>query len=206
MIAAGDTTPEETRDYARIVLVATGRMTKIIQQLLQFARRTGPQKAPCDLRELTAAALELLRPLADKRGMRLELGPADVAATVLVDAGQFHQVVTNLVMNAVQAMQNAGSVHLELRVERVLPPADVTSAEGTYLCLRITDEGQGISPEDLPHIFEPFFTTKDVGEGTGLGLAVAYGIVREHGGWIGVESQLHTGTTFSVYLPVVGGT
>jgi signal transduction histidine kinase len=73
--------------------------------------------------------------------------------------------------------------------------------ETSALCLRVRDTGAGIAPEHLQHVFEPFFTTKDVGEGTGLGLAVAYGIIREHGGWIAVESRVGFGTTFSVFLP-----
>jgi signal transduction histidine kinase len=98
-------------------------------------------------------------------------------------------------------MKHGGTVELALSRERAQPPADLGGAEGEFLCLRVRDEGEGIAPEHLPHIFEPFFTTKEVGEGTGLGLAVSYGIIREHGGWIAVESETQVGTTFSVFLP-----
>ena len=84
---------------------------------------------------------------------------------------------------------------------RATPPPDVGGPEAEWIRLDVEDEGQGISPEVLPHIFEPFFTTKDVGEGTGLGLAVSYGLVRDHGGWIDVRSELGRGSCFSVYLP-----
>ncbi len=97
----------------------------------------------------------------------LELARSDLDATVSVDVGQIPQVITNLTMNATQAVP-----------------------------------GAGIAPEHLQHVFEPFFTTKDVGEETGLGLAVAYGMIREHSGWIAVESRVGHGTTFSVFLPV----
>jgi len=83
----------------------------------------------------------------------------------------------------------------------VCPPADIEGTEGPYVCVRVADEGEGIAEENIPHLFEPFFTTKDVGEGTGLGLSVAYGIVRDHGGWIAVKSELGKGSLFAVYLP-----
>jgi signal transduction histidine kinase len=86
--------------------------------------------------------------------------------------------------------------------ERTGPPIFVGGPEIEYACVRVKDEGNGIREEDISHVFEPFFTTKDVGEGTGLGLSVAYGIVQEHGGWIVVESAPRKGSSFNVYLPV----
>jgi signal transduction histidine kinase len=202
MIADGETTPDESRDYARIVVGATERMTRTIRQLLQFARRSGPAKAPHDLRELASSALDLLRPLAKQARAELRLAATDVDATALVDAGQIQQVLSNLVMNAIQAMPGGGAVELSLLRAHTEPPAELHAREGEYLCVRVKDQGEGIAPETLSRIFEPFFTTKDVGAGTGLGLAVAYGIVRDHGGWIGVDSAVGEGATFSVYLPV----
>jgi signal transduction histidine kinase len=204
MVAAGETTLEESREYAGIIVGATDRMTATIRQLLQFARRGGPQKVPYDLRRLASETLELLRPLAKPARAELTLSSNDVDATASVDAGQFQQVVTNLVMNAIQAMPGGGVVELSVHKERVEPPAELNRPEGEYLCLRVRDQGDGIAAETLPHIFEPFFTTKDVGAGTGLGLAVTYGIIRDHGGWIAVESKVGEGATFSVYLPVSG--
>ncbi len=204
MIATGEANPDESADYARVIVDAADRMTKTIRRLLQFARRGGAQKAKRDLSELAKESLELMRPLANKRSVQLQLAATRAEASTNVDAGQIQQVITNLVMNAIQAMRGGGTVELSIRSGRGLPPADVGGAEIDYLCLRVKDDGAGISPENLPHIFEPFFTTKDVGEGTGLGLAVTYGIVREHGGWITVESTLGKGTTFCVFLPVAG--
>ena len=85
--------------------------------------------------------------------------------------------------------------------EHAHPPEGHEGSEGEYLRICVQDEGQGVSEEDMGHIFDPFFTTKDTGKGTGLGLSIAYGIVREHGGWIDAESEIGKGSCFSIYLP-----
>jgi two-component system, NtrC family, sensor kinase len=202
-IASGGMSVEETGQYARAIVAAAQRMTKIIQQLLQFARRRGAHKALHDLRELTKEAVELLRPLADKSGVIFETAGDATDAGVLADAAQIQQVVTNLAMNAIQAMPHGGTITFDLCFKRAEPPPDVGGEEADYLCLRVQDTGGGISPDALTHVFEPFFTTKDVGEGTGLGLAVSYGIVRDHGGFIAVQSKVGEGTVFTVFLPRV---
>jgi signal transduction histidine kinase len=125
-----------------------------------------------------------------------------------VDSSELQQVVTNLVVNAVHAMTKPGVVRLRLAEERASPPVNDAStdlAARACLVIDVNDEGKGIPQEILPRIFEPFFTTKDVGEGTGLGLAVSYGIVREHGGWITVDSKVDRGSTFRVFLPRQAG-
>ncbi len=201
MIATGDTTPEESRDYARVIGDSTERMTKIIRQLLQFARRKGLQKEARDVETLTRETLDLLRPLAAKRSVELdiELSTAETAAPV--DAGQLQQVVTNLVMNGVQAIPKGGHVKVRWTERRATPPPEIGGPAAPCLCLEVADDGEGIVAENLARVFEPFFTTKDVGEGTGLGLAVSYGIMRDHGGWITVKSTRGKGTTFTVFLP-----
>ncbi len=215
MVARGETDLEESREYARAVSEAAQRMAKIIRQLLQFARRNVAHKEVCDVVTLTRDSIALLQPLAEKRGVTLELVTRGSDPRARVDAGQLQQVVTNLVMNAIQAMPKGGLVRLDLDhswAENVgagdpgagarPPTAASDGARSTeFLRLRVEDEGKGIAPKDVPHIFEPFFTTKPVGEGTGLGLAVAYGIVRDHGGQISVASRVDRGTVFSVLLP-----
>ena len=121
-----------------------------------------------------------------------------------VDLEQMTQVVVNLVMNAVHASRPGGAIAILLDRARAVPPAE--DGRGELPCTRIAvrDEGAGIPPEALPHIFEPFFTTKDIGEGTGLGLSVAYGIVKDHGGWIDVVSRPGEGSAFTVWLPEGG--
>jgi signal transduction histidine kinase len=201
MIAEGDTSESESREYARIIVTATEQTIKTIRQLLQFARRSQVVKAQRDLRALVSETLDLLRPLAGKRGIVFKLAGATTNLRANVDGGQLQQVITNLIMNAIQATPGGGVVELSISRESAPLPPDLGGGDVTVFCLRVRDAGCGISPEHLPYVFEPFFTTKDVGEGTGLGLAVAYGIIREHGGWIAVESQLGRGTVFSVFLP-----
>jgi two-component system NtrC family sensor kinase len=206
MIAAGETSHEETLDYARIIVDAAGRMTRIIRQLLEFARRKGPQKNAQQLAPVIARTLELLRPLGAKKQVTLSLESVETHP-VDVDASQFEQVVTNLVVNGIQSMKQAGTLLVRVSEETTAPPVDLAEGDETrqkrpYACVRIVDEGEGIPEDHLSHIFEPFFTTKDVGEGTGLGLSVAYGIVRDHGGWIDVQSEVGKGTEFRVYLPL----
>jgi signal transduction histidine kinase len=201
MIAARETTPDEAVDYARVIVESCERVTRIIRQLLEFARRKDPQKERRDLHGIAVRTVELLRPLAAKKHVALVVAPADGPSSVDADAGQLQQVLTNLVVNAVQAMMDRGEVDIAVRTEHARPPADHEGQAGRFRVLTVHDRGSGIRPEHLAHVFEPFFTTKDVGEGTGLGLAVAYGIVREHGGWIAVTSEVGKGSRFSVYLP-----
>jgi len=201
MIADGETTTDESQSYASVIVGAADRMTKIIRQLLQFARRRGPEKRAGDVYELARESLSLLQPLAKKHDVSLELDEAGRGTTLRVDAGQLQQVITNLVMNAIQAMPRGGSVRISCSRELATPPADLGGSEQRYVCVRVDDDGEGIPVDALPHVFEPFFTTKDVGEGTGLGLAVSYGIVRDHGGWIAVVSKGGSGSSFRVYLP-----
>jgi two-component system NtrC family sensor kinase len=201
MIADGETSAEETVGYAKIIVLAADKMTRIIRSLLEFARRKGPQKAAQALEPIIVRTLELLGPLGVKKRVSLVLRATPVRP-VEVDLNQFEQVVTNLVVNAIQSMTRAGEVVVAVSGEHLCPPADIGGGEADYACVSVKDEGEGITPENVPHVFEPFFTTKDVGEGTGLGLSVAYGIVRDHGGWIAVRSVVGKGTEFAVYLPM----
>jgi signal transduction histidine kinase len=204
MIVDGEAKGEEAREYAGVIVGATERMTRIIRQLMQFARRGKVEKSRRDLSALARESLDLLRPLAEKSGrgrVELVLREAEPDAYVSVDGAQIQQVLTNLTMNGIQAMPKGGRLEVEIVRADARPPADADGPAIPTLCLRVSDTGTGIPAENLQHVFEPFFTTKDVGEGTGLGLAVAYGIVREHGGWIAVDSEEGRGTTFSVFLP-----
>src|SRR4029078_12833509 len=136
-----------------------------------------------------------------KKGVTLALHDDGADATAELDAGQMQQVFTNLVMNASQAMSREGTVEIAIGRERAAAPPDQGGEEVPCIRVRVRDEGVGIEPQNLPHIFEPFFTTKEVGQGTGLGLSVAYGIVREHKGWMTAESTPGQGSEISVYLP-----
>jgi signal transduction histidine kinase len=203
MIATGEVKGGEAAEYARIVVDASDRMTKIIRQLLAFARRKTSQKALHDVGRLVRDTLELLRTIAKKKDVTLVFQEAsDVPDAVDVDAGQLQQAITNLVVNAVQSMTAPGEVAVLVGRGRAAVPADLGGGERDCLSIAVQDHGSGVSQEDLAHVFEPFFTTKDVGEGTGLGLSVAYGIVREHQGWIDATSKVGEGSTFSIYIPL----
>ncbi|MFY1828120.1 sensor histidine kinase [Myxococcus fulvus] len=205
MISSGEAEGEEVGESARIIGQQAQHMTRIIRQLLDFARRRAPHRAPEDVRELVSRSLSLLRPMAAKKSISLvEDIPSGV--TVEADGGQVQQVLTNLVMNALQAMNQPGTVRVHAAHARATPPQDVGGPEGSYVRVDVEDEGSGIPSDVLAHVFEPFFTTKDVGEGTGLGLSVSYGLVRDHGGWIAVRSELGRGSCFSIYLPSGGDT
>jgi signal transduction histidine kinase len=181
-------------------------MAGIIRQLLDFSRRRGPKLGPANLQQVVARALELLASTASARRVRLDLTSDAGPLLVRVDQSQMQQVLSNIVLNGIQAMPGGGHLGVRLGAARRRPPAPAGAPEGDYCCITVEDEGQGIAPGDLAHVFEPFFTTKETGEGTGLGLAVAHGIVAEHGGWIEVASEVGRGSRFTIFLPPAAGT
>ena len=200
MIARGMVTGDAVADSARIIAEQAARITAIVRQLLDFSRRGGPSLGSADLRPIVSRTVELLATLARKHGVTLAVEGSGAALVAQVDQSQIQQVLTNLVVNGLQAMREGGRLTVRLERRHATPPPDVDGAPGEFAAITVEDEGAGIAPENLPRIFEPFFTTKDVGEGTGLGLSVAYGIVREHGGWIDVQSRTGHGSRFTVFL------
>jgi signal transduction histidine kinase len=205
MIAAGELTGDEIPQSSRIIAEQSERMARIIRQLLDFARRRHASKAPRDLRQTVRTTLALLETIAAKRRVELVQAEGD-EMVVEVDEGQIQQALTNLVVNGVQAMEKGGKLTVAIERARVTPPADIGGPEADYVRISVRDEGAGIPADVLAHVFEPFFTTKGVGEGTGLGLSVTYGIAHEHGGWVDAESEPGKGSTFSIYLPQQRGT
>jgi len=201
MDAAEEIAPCERAHNDTVILEQLDRITGIIRGLLDFSRQRTLERIPSNLVELVTRAVEMLAPLASKSAVTLHLAATPLDALERVDPLQIQQVLTNLMLNGIQAMPHGGTLSLVLTREAL--PADVRlpDAREAYWCLRVRDEGGGISAADLPHVFEPFFTTKPVGEGTGLGLSVAYGIVQEHGGAITITSEPGVATTFAVYLP-----
>jgi len=200
MIARGMVAGDAVNDSARIIAEQAARITAIIRQLLDFSRRGAASLGPADLRSIVTRTVELLATLARKRGVTLVVEGAEDELPARVDPAMIQQVLTNLVVNGLQAMGEGGHLTVRLARRHAVPPADVDGAPGEYATVTVEDQGAGIVAEHLAHIFEPFFTTKDVGEGTGLGLSVAYGIVREHGGWIDVQSRPGQGSRFTVFL------
>ncbi|HEY3242007.1 MAG TPA: ATP-binding protein [Phycisphaerae bacterium] len=196
---------------ARVIVEQSDQMTRIIRQLLDFARPRPPQKLAIDLRQVVQRTLALIETIARKRSAALNLLGCETAVPATVDPDQFQQVLSNLIVNGIQAMPKGGKLTVEVgstATDQLAPPPPADLAASGALAhasrlafVRVCDEGVGIPPEHLSHLFEPFFTTKDVGEGTGLGLSVSRGIIREHGGWIDVQSQVGAGSCFTVYLP-----
>ncbi len=192
---------DEAIDSARIILEQAERMTALIRQLLDFARPRALHKAPLTVTALVGRVCELLATIARKSQVALEQPPPSESLRVEADEGQLHQVVTNLVINAIHAVPSGGRVVIAVREVDQPPPPHVEGTVKRWIAIEIRDEGVGMSDDVRERIFEPFFTTKEIGEGTGLGLSVSWGIVREHGGWIDVVSAPGKGSTFTVFLP-----
>jgi two-component system, cell cycle sensor histidine kinase and response regulator CckA len=179
------------------------RAANLVRQLLAFSRQQTMQPRVVDLGAGLRELGELLRRLLPE-GVALKLETGKSLWPVHVDEAQVNNAVINLVVNARDAMSKGGAVILRASNQTLRDPVIVTAGTmpaGDYVRVDVSDTGVGIPKENLDKIFDPFFTTKPVGEGTGLGLATVYGIVKQTGGFIGVESELGKGTTFSIYLP-----
>ncbi len=200
LVATGEVDGEEARHNARIVVEQGQRMSRIIRQLLDFARSRRPEPRATDPVALFQAVRGLLEPLARKRGVALVVVDDDETPRSLdADREQLEQVLVNLTMNAIQATHDGGCV--TLRARTVDKPGRLPGSVVRYVRLDVADDGSGIPADIQRRIFDPFFTTKDVGEGTGLGLAVTHGLVSEHGGFVTFETAPHKGTTFFVHVP-----
>ncbi|MEJ2700764.1 MAG: ATP-binding protein, partial [Desulfuromonadales bacterium] len=196
LIAGQSLPPEEVGRSARIINEQAERMTAIMRQLLDFARRGSLRTAPVNLERLAGSVQEMLLPAAQKQGVSITLASSTEPLEVVADSAQLQQVLLNLVMNGIQAMPDGGTLEICLKGQNgISPPEGIEPGSGHWAVIAVRDSGVGIPDEDLPHLFDPFFTTKDIGQGTGLGLAIAYGIVQEHGGWIEVDSRSGQGST-----------
>ncbi len=191
-----ETTPEDfpgRRNLEKIVREAM-RCRDIVRGLLDFARPGPGARVPADLNGIVHATLDLLRGQASFQRVQVVLDLSPTPLEVTCDASQVQQAFTNLLVNAAEAMNGAGTVTIRTWID----------AERRAAAVSFADTGCGISPENLERIFEPFFTTKQGGHGTGLGLAIVYGIIDRHGGTLKVDSQPGKGTTFTVWLPLKG--
>lgn len=202
LISSGKLSEKEIVESAETIRDESHRMTGIIRQLLDFARRSTPQPTSTDLRQIAEGTLDLLTALAEKSDVQLKIDCEETPFPIRLDVEQLQQVLSNLVINAIQSMPQGGVVTVGLRKETESLHTDGGEMIAPYYCVTVADQGVGIAPDILDHLFEPFFTTKQVGEGTGLGLSISYGIIKEHGGWIDVTSDEGKGSCFYIYLPM----
>ena len=203
--------------YLEIVIGEARKATDLVQQILDFSSRSLIERKSLDLAVFVDDVCTILRRIIPENiHVALEVGPGKF--TVEADAGRIQQALTNLALNARDAMPAGGVIRIGLQQVQLSPNgplplpemADVFENLQTgappleWVCLSVADTGIGMTDTVRAHLFEPFFTTKEVGKGVGLGLAQVYGIVRLHEGYIGVETEVGQGTTFRIYLPVSG--
>ena len=197
--------PTQTRQRLETVSRQAYRATDLVQQILDFSRRAVLERRPMDLTSFLKEAVKLLeRIVPESIKIRLTYGADEY--TVHADPTRLQQAIMNLALNARDTMPEGGELRIELervQVKSHKEPPLPEMAAGEWVQIRVTDTGNGIPPNVLPHIFEPFFTTKEVGQGTGLGLAQVYGIVKQHGGHIDVSTEVGAGSTFTLYLPAL---
>ncbi len=208
-LAKGRISSDQTsRGYIEQIEVAGKRAAGLVEQILASGRHSDNKPQPLSLQKLTDEALTLLRgSLPATVEVRQRVSPD--CGPVLADSSQIHQVIMNLCTNAYQAMPDRKGV-LEVRLDEVLVDEALASKvhgmrPGAYARLSVIDDGDGMEPAVVKRIFEPYFTTKRPGEGSGLGLAMAHGIIESNQGAIHVSSELGRGTTFEVYLPICEG-
>ncbi|MBL0217967.1 MAG: HAMP domain-containing histidine kinase [Myxococcales bacterium] len=192
---------KDVDDSARIVVEQAERMTALIRQLLDFARPRPLHKAPVNVTTLAGRVCQLVATIARTANVTLAPPAADESLRIAADDGQLTQVLTNLVVNGIHATPAGGTVTLAAKVVEQTPPPYVGGGEQAWMAIEVRDTGTGLDEATRARVFEPFYTTKEVGAGTGLGLSVSWGLVREHGGWIDVQSVKGEGSTFTVYLP-----
>jgi len=196
--------PEES-GHLRSIDEASRRASALTRQLLAFSRKQVLQPKVLNLNSLIVDLDKMLRRLISEN-IELETVTDPQLGATRTDPGQIEQVVMNLVVNARDAMKSGGRITIEtanVTLDEDYVRVHPTARPGPHVMLAVSDTGEGISPDIMPHIFEPFFTTKEVGKGTGLGLSTVYGIVKQSGGNVWVYSQPGRGSTFKIYLPRV---
>jgi PAS domain S-box-containing protein len=185
------------------IRIAGARAADLTRQLLVFSRKQVIQPRPLDLNKVVAESEQMLRRLVGEDiELKTILSPS--SGQVMADLGQIHQVLMNLVANARDAMPDGGSLVLEtadVEIDSSYVKDHPEATSGPFVLLAVTDSGTGMDQETSKHIFEPFFTTKGPAQGSGLGLATVYGIVKQSQGWIGFYSEPAKGTAFRIYLP-----
>lgn len=184
------TSDESTKKGLTTIVAQVERITKIMNQLLSFARQRPIERHPLAMSLVVQDIVDVIQERLEKRKIRLEVDLESNCPKIFADRDHVGQVLLNLIVNAIQAMPEGGTLSLTLR------------CRNDHVLLSVSDTGCGIPPDHVPKLFTPFFSTKEVGEGTGLGLTVVHGIIEEHQGFITVDSEPGRGTTFHIHLPV----
>jgi two-component system NtrC family sensor kinase len=188
---------DEVRSDLQTIAKETERVRAIVKGLLDFSRQTKLEPEPTDINRLVRTAIALVDNQALVKGVTLKFTPTEGLPVRTVDRNQMQSVLLNMMINAIDATEPGGTVTVKTGFSLSKGKTDQDGIEIT-----ISDTGCGISKENLGKIFDPFFTTKDVGQGTGLGLSVSYGIVERHGGNIRVQSEVGKGSSFTIWLPL----
>jgi two-component system, NtrC family, sensor kinase len=188
--------PEDVRNDLETISQATERVHKIVKGLLDFSRQTELDREPTDVNRLVRTTISFIENQALIKGVNLRFEKGEGLPTITLDKNQMQGVLLNIIINALDATQAGGHVTVTTGIGM---SADKSSPKGIEIICN--DTGCGIEPDNLDKIFDPFFTTKEVGQGTGLGLSVSYGIVERHGGSIRVLSKVGRGSTFIIWLP-----
>ncbi len=192
--------------YIDTIEKSATRAAQLTSQLLGFARDGRYDTRPVNLNEVVEETLSILGSTIDK-SIEINTDLLDHLPTVTADSGQIQQALLNLCVNARDAMSGGGELSVATDIETIAEDyaKDHEGAkEGSYVTLSVTDTGMGMDEETLNRIFEPFFTTKEEGKGTGLGLAMVYGVIKNHGGFVYVRSEPGAGSTFKMHLPISG--
>jgi two-component system NtrC family sensor kinase len=188
---------DDIRADLETIAKATDRVRKIVKGLLDFSRQTKLNPESTDVNELVNSAINLLQNQALVRGISLRFVPAENLPMLTLDPSQLQSVIMNMIINAFDATDSGGTITVSTGIGIITQRGEQKGVE-----ILISDTGCGIASENLDKLFDPFFTTKEVGQGTGLGLAVSYGIIERHGGTIIVQSEVGTGSTFTIWLPI----
>lgn len=184
--------PDQTRADLDAIVSASLYAREIIKKLMFFARQTPARRVRLDFNDVVRDGMTLMSTRCRDAQLNVSSNLGDAPRWVMGDPAQLQQVLVNLVVNAIQAMPEGGTLNI------------ASGEHDGWVTLEVADSGPGVAEAHLHRLFEPFFTTKEVGEGTGLGLAVVHGIVSAHGGRVEVTSQVGRGTRFCVNLPSAG--
>jgi len=206
ILLMGKNTSEPDYEKLEAIESSAQRASELTQRLLIFSRKVESQLKPVELNQEVVQVSRMLERTIPKM-IEIELNLAEDLKIVNADPVQIEQIMMNLGVNARDAMSDGGKLVFETRnviLDEAFCKTHMGCQPGEYVLLKVSDNGVGIEKELKQHIFEPFFTTKETGKGTGLGLAMVYGIVKSHNGYITCESELGQGTALSIYFPING--